>query len=106
MDVMQGYDRAIIVDAMLTGAAPGALRDFTLADLVTTKNTVSSHDGDLQTALAAGRLAGLTLPGDVRIVGVEAVDVVTFAERLTPAVACAVPAAAARVQALLEEGAP
>lgn len=105
MDVMQGYDRAVIVDAMLTGAAPGTLRDFTLDDLLATKNTVSSHDGDLKSALEAGRLAGLALPREVRIVGVEAVDVVTFAERLSPAVARAVPAAAARVQALLEEGA-
>lgn len=86
LDVLAGYRRAIIIDAMQTGAAPGTVRRFGISDLLKTRNLASSHDADLPTALEAGKALGMKLPEEVVIIGIEAEDVVNFGEKLTPAV--------------------
>jgi hydrogenase maturation protease len=96
LDVLPGYQRVLIVDAMVTGElACGQFWRFTLAELQSktarTCNTLCVHDMDLPTAMALGRLAGLDLPGEVVIWAVEAGDVETFSETLSPAVEAAVP---------------
>jgi len=80
MERMVGYDRAIVVDAISTGAPPG---------------TISAHDVNLPTALAFGRRAGVELPDDEQIllVGIEVEDIVNFGENCTPSVQAAVPRA-------------
>ena len=84
MDAMEGYDRAVIIDSMITGVErPGTLRRLSLSDLVTTRNTLSVHDMDLPTALDMGRMLGMPLPSDVVIWGIEAKDVENFGEELT-----------------------
>jgi hydrogenase maturation protease len=87
LDVLSGYTRAIIIDAMQTGAAPGTVRRFSLADLPRTRNLASSHDADLPTALGAGKALGMSLPEEIIIFGIEAAEVENFGEELTPAVA-------------------
>jgi hydrogenase maturation protease len=96
LDVLPGYARVLIVDAMVTGEiACGQFRRFTLVELqkktARTCNTLCVHDMDLPTAMALGRLAGVALPEEVVIWGVEAHDVETFGETLSPAVEAAVP---------------
>lgn len=101
MEAMAGFDRAWIVDAMVTGSAPpGTIRPFALSEFVTSKNTYSTHDTDLATALEMGRMAGIKLPEEVRIWGVEAQETDLFGEVLTEAVAAAVPEV---VETILEE---
>lgn len=91
MEALVGYDRAFIVDAMWTGAhPPGTVREFG-PETGCTRNVHSSHDGGLDGAIALGRMLGLDLPRDIRLVGVEALDVTTFGEELTDEVAAALP---------------
>ncbi len=56
---------------------------------------------NLATALEFGRQAGVHLPENngIRLVGIEAEDILTFSERCTPAVQAAIPRA---VEAVLE----
>lgn len=94
MDAMVGYDRAIIVDAMFTGnCPPGSVRTFADPAELCTRNTHSTHSASLDVALEAGREIGLDLPENIRVVGIEALDVETFGQGLTAPVAAAVPAA-------------
>lgn len=104
MERLVGYDRAIIVDAQRSGAVPGSIR-ILAAQAPPTRHGNSAHDVDLWTALEFGRHAGfkLPLPGDMRIVAIEAAEVEAFSERCTPAVAASVPRAAELVQSLLTE---
>lgn len=92
MEVMVGYDRAIIVDAMVTGVCPpGSVRIF--ADgpaLLCTRNAHSTHNASLEVALEAGRDLGLQLPEKIIVIGVEAGDVETFGQGLTAPVAASV----------------
>lgn len=101
MERMVGYDRVILIDAMVTGLPPGTLQWLTVQSFPT-QHVASSHDTNLATALAIGRQAGACLPPDehIWILGIEAQNVLTFSEQCTPSVAEAIPRA---VQAVLEK---
>ncbi len=94
MERMVGYDRVIVVDAILTGAEPGTIRHLT-PNSIPTQRSASAHDMNLPTALAFGRQAGVALPDDenILLVGIEVEDVINFGEECTPAVRAAVPRA-------------
>jgi hydrogenase maturation protease len=104
MERLAGYDRAIIVDAILTGAAPGTIHRLTPDD-IPTQRSASQHDVNLPTALELGRQLGMHLPASAQIllVGIEADDILTFSEECTPAVAAAIPRAAHVVLEALEQ---
>jgi hydrogenase maturation protease len=100
MERMIGFDRAIVVDAIQTGGPPGTIHRLT-PDGIPTQRSASAHDMNLATALEFGRQAGMHLPPNdgIRLVGVEAEDILTFSEQCTPAVQAAIPQA---VEAVLE----
>jgi len=92
MEAMAGFDRAVVVDAILTeGGRPGTVYSPEVNDLFQTRNVYSTHDGSLAVALELGRLAGLRLPSEIRVWAIEARDVSSFSERLTGDVERAVP---------------
>ncbi|MGI6417171.1 MAG: hydrogenase maturation protease [Thermoguttaceae bacterium] len=105
MERLVGYDRAIVIDAISTGAAPGTIHHLT-PDAIPTQRSASAHDMNLPTALELGRQAGLELPPnhEILLVGIEAQDILTFADECTPEVAAAIPAAVEEVLKLLETG--
>ncbi|MDD2309635.1 MAG: hydrogenase maturation protease [Desulfuromonadaceae bacterium] len=103
MEAMAGFKRAVVVDAMLSGAPPGTVQRFDPKDFVTTKNTFSSHDTDFATAYDLGRMAGVSLPEQVSFWGIEAREFDLFGERFTAEVAAAVPVAVERIVAQITE---
>ena len=100
MERMVGYDRAIVIDAIQTGASPGTIH-YLAVDSAPTQRSASAHDVNLPTALALGRQAGVHLPLDesILLVAIEADDILTFGEQCTPAVEDAIPSA---VQGVLD----
>lgn len=103
MERMIGYDRAVVIDAICTGAPPGTIHHLTTASIAT-QRSASAHDVNLATALAFGRQAAAHLPADdaVQLIGVEAEDVVNFSETCTPAVAAAIPRTVQEVLRVLD----
>ena len=96
MELLEGYDRAIIIDAIQTnnGYKPGTIYQMTLDDLreiSPTQHSSSAHDTSLITALDAGRHMGMKLPEDIIIFAVEVSNILDFNEKPTPAVADAIP---------------
>jgi hydrogenase maturation protease len=91
MEAMAGYGRAVVIDAIESGAAPGSIHELDLEELPRTRNLHSSHDGSLVAALELGRTAGLRIPDEIRVWAVQAGDLETFGESLTEAVERAVP---------------
>lgn len=92
METMVGFDRALVVDAMVTGACPpGSVRCFAPEELGATRNLRCAHDTSLPAALAMGEMLGLALPREIRIWGVEAACCEEFGETLTAPVEGAVP---------------
>jgi hydrogenase maturation protease len=104
MERMIGFDRAIVVDAIQTGAPPGTIHRLT-PDGIATQRSASAHDVNLSTALEFGRQAGARLPENRRIqlVGIEALDTINFGENCTPAVQAAIPQAVEAVLNVLDD---
>lgn len=104
MERMIGFDRAIIIDAICTDAEPGTIHLLSPDD-IPTQRSASAHDVNLSTALEFGRQAGAKLPDTdhIVLVGVEAEDVQTFDEALSPNVEDALPLAVETVLSTLLE---
>jgi len=103
MERMVGFDRAIVIDAIRSGAEPGTLQILSPGELPTQRSS-SAHDVNLLTALKLGRQAGAVLPVNERItlLAIEAVDTTNFGEELTPEVAAAIPEAIQTVLKMLD----
>ena len=99
MERLVGFDRAIIIDAIVSDQVPGTVLELTPGSIPTQRSS-SSHDVNLATALELGRRTGARLPDndDIFIVAIEADDVYTFTEELSPDVEAAIPSA---IQAVL-----
>ena len=102
MECMIGYHRAVVVDAICTGAAAGIVHLLS-PDALPTRHSASVHDVDLNTALELGRQAGAALPAteNIRLVGIEAAEVLIFNEHCTPEVEAGIERAAEVVRDLL-----
>jgi hydrogenase maturation protease len=92
LDLLVGYDRAIIIDAIQTvGGKAGQIYRLDPKAFDTTIHTASAHGIDFITALEFGKKLGLSLPQQIVIFAIEASDVHTFNEECTPEVKQAVP---------------
>lgn len=105
MEMMVGYERAILIDALVDSKIPpGSIRRMTLDDLRVispTQHAASAHDTTLVTALDSGRRMGFPLPTDIVVFGISVQNVVDFCDQPTPPVAAAVPRVTAAVLAEL-----
>jgi hydrogenase maturation protease len=87
LEMLKGYDRAYIVDAInLDGERPGTVFRMRPDDIRITPRLASFHDIDLVTALELGRRLELPMPADVIVLGVQVEDALTLRERCTAAV--------------------
>lgn len=97
MEALVGGQRAILIDAINTGAVPmGTLSVMTLDHLPahTRGHLASAHDASLQQALQVGQCMGVALPTQIIIIGIETPFVYDFSEQLSPLIAACVPEAA------------
>lgn len=103
--LLDGYDVAVLVDALPRGGAPGTL--YVLEPELATSNTpsIETHGMEPMKVLRLARSLGGRLPV-LRIVGCEptpADEVGEMAMGLSPAVAAAVPEAVRMVDALVSQ---
>lgn len=101
LELVVGYDKAIIIDAVQTdGADPGQIHCLSPDEFRGSLRAASTHDVSFATALELGHRLRKDVPKEIVIFAVEAADVETFGEELTPAVAESVPEA---VELVLQE---
>jgi hydrogenase maturation protease len=87
LDLLTGYDRAIIIDAIQTEkGTPGQIYRLETDALANTRHSGTPHDINLATALELGKRLGLPLPPYITLFAIEARDVVSFGEQCTPEV--------------------
>ena len=104
MELLVGYRRAIIVDAIIDPDAPlGSVWRKPLSEVETrvASHLDSTHDAPLPAAIEAGRAMDADLPADIEVVGIVIERGDVFGEELSDAVAAAVPVAAAEVAGVL-----
>jgi hydrogenase maturation protease len=92
LDILAGYDKAIIVDAIDTAQGPpGQVYRLSPETFDDAKHLSSVHDVNFATALDLGRRMQMELPEDMVIFGVAVADTATFSEECTPEVERAIP---------------
>jgi hydrogenase maturation protease len=96
MELLVGYDRAIIIDAIKTnnGHPLGDIQKMSLddlRDLSPTQHSSSAHDTSLVTAIDFGRKLGLPLPSEFSIYAIVVDNISDFSETPNPEVSRAVP---------------
>jgi hydrogenase maturation protease len=92
LDLLAGYDRTIIIDAIQTDKGiPGQIYRLGPDILASTRHAGTPHDVNLATALELGKKLKLKLPRKITIFAIEVEDVTSFGENCTPDVMKAVP---------------
>jgi hydrogenase maturation protease len=105
LDLLVGYDRAIIIDAIQTvGGKAGQIYRLDPKAFDTALHTASAHGIDFTTALEFGKKLGLPLPQKIVIFAIEASDISTFREECTPEVKQAIPTCVEMVLQELKRG--
>ena len=103
LELVRGFTRVIIIDALRSpaesGRHPGEVYRYEAKDFKGGHRYGSAHSIGLDTALELGHKLGYDMPAEVTVFAIEAEDVETFGEELSPPVA----AAAERVFALVRE---
>ena len=103
LELVRGFTRVIIIDALRSpaesGRHPGEVYRYEAKDFKGGHRYGSAHSIGLDTALEIGHKLGYDMPEEVTVFAIEAEDVETFGEELSPLVA----AAAERVFELVRE---
>ncbi len=91
IEIMLDYDRVIIVDAIIkSGHPPGTVMVLDPEAFGDTVHGTNPHEANVATTLELGRtLQPERFPKEVRFVAVEANDVFTVSESMTPEVEAA-----------------
>ncbi|GAW91115.1 hydrogenase maturation protease [Calderihabitans maritimus] len=92
LDLLQGYQKAIIIDSIKTGKGEiGEVYRLDIDSLFSTVRLASVHEINFATALELGRMMDLDMPSDIEIYVVEVEDNSTFREGCCAKVAAAIP---------------
>ncbi len=98
IDLLKDRERALIVDTIITDeAVPGTLHFTEMGHFVPSKNLTCSHQINLPTALKFGREMGISMPDRIDVLAIEAMDIQTLSEKLTPLVEAALEPAINRI---------
>ena len=105
LDLLAGYDRAIIIDAIQTMEGKvGQIYRLKPGAFDATRHAATPHDVNFATALELGNRLGLALPQEIIIFAIEVEDVTTFSEECTPEVERAIPICVEKVIQELDGG--
>ena len=91
LDLLHDRQYALVVDTILTGKSePGTITFSPGGISVPTKNLTCSHQASLPTIIGLARQMNIPLPEQIDVITVEAEDVYTLSEQMTPKVALAI----------------
>lgn len=99
-ELLQGYDRLIVVDAMCRGGTPGTVY-LLHVDEVDAARSIDMHLVIPARAMSVAQALG-ALPANVIMVGCEPADVDELTFQLSPSVAAAVPLALEKIAELMQ----
>ena len=102
LEILVGFDRAIIVDAIQTGGKPGIVHRLTPQHFIARHALPHLHNIDFFQTLILARNSIPNMPKDVVIVGIEVEDALNFGENLTPEVERSIPSAVEEILEILK----
>ena len=85
IDILSGYDYAVIVDAIKSANKPqGYIYHFKSEDFLPTPRLTSCHDINFATALKLAETLNAKVPSDIDIFAVEVENNYTISEQISP----------------------
>jgi len=101
MELLEGYECALLLDAVVTGGCPpGSVLEFLPEDLQKIL-APSPHYAGLPEVLQMAERLGIPFPKEIRILALEVEDPYEFREGLSPSVERALPAFVERARQVL-----
>lgn len=97
LDLMAGYDKAVLIDAMVLPDGPPGTIERVNADDLEGGSAMARHQIPFAEALELAAVLNMDVPDDIVIYGIRVTDTVTFSEECTPAVKKAIPDIAAAI---------
>ena len=92
LELVNGYERVIIIDSIKTGRGkPGTLHILTLDQIDPSWNFCSTHGIDIRMAFELGHKLEYKLPAKISIYGIEVEDNTNFGEKCTDKVERSIP---------------
>ncbi|MFH1411433.1 MAG: hydrogenase maturation protease [Candidatus Omnitrophota bacterium] len=92
IDMMEGYEKAVIIDAMVSDKErPGTLLVIPEEKLRRNEEATSLHQMGLCAVLDAGRKIGVKLPSDLKILGIYIKNAGYFSKDITEKLLRAIP---------------
>jgi hydrogenase maturation protease len=102
IDLMEGYERALLLDSVVTGAAPpGTVHEFSPSDFRRV-TAPSPHYAGLPEVLQLAERLEIPFPREIRVLALEVEDPYRITECLTPAVERSIPAFVEAARRILE----
>jgi hydrogenase maturation protease len=102
LELLEGYDRALLVDAIQTGRHEAGTVISVPRDALRSVVAPSPHYAGLPEVFHLARRLDVPLPREIEVLAVEVKDPYTVREGLTPEVASALPHLVARASSILE----
>lgn len=90
IDLIAGYKRVIIIDAIQSGGTIGECYKVSRSNINSFHLQVS-HGMDLETSLELAKKSGMDVPEDISIYAVEVKNPYEFGEKLSPEIAVKIP---------------
>jgi hydrogenase maturation protease len=107
LELLSGYDRAIIVDCVARDPAyPGRIHRLSLQDVADSPRLINPHEIGIAEVFLLAKELGIAMPPRVEIVGIEGAEVGTLTERLSPEVESVVTTLAREIHTSLLRPAP
>ena len=101
IDLMEGYERALLLDSVVTGAPPGTVHDFSPSDFRRVM-APSPHYAGLPEVLQLAERLEIPFPREIRVLALEVEDPYRITECLSPAVERSIPAFVEAARRILE----
>jgi hydrogenase maturation protease len=97
VEIISGYHKAIIIDAIVSGQVePGTIIKFELDENLAPYQTFP-HNFDFLTALVISKKIGIRLPSEICVFAIEAQNVTEMKHICTPHVASAIPICVSKI---------
>lgn len=84
LDIMCGYDKVVIIDAVQTGSPVGTIHTYDINKINTQlKNECIHHNLTLFQTIELGKKMNMPMPSSIHIIAIEVEDVTSFTKELT-----------------------
>ncbi len=84
IDLLTGYNKAIIIDALTTGKKPtGFIHKFNYDEIIHSVRMISFHDINFATAVEFAKILDIPMPDEITVYGIEVEKIEHFSENLS-----------------------